>query len=208
MSTSPPSNPDKPPEIMTHRSSTIFQFLLAAAIYVAIGLLSPAPAQAITSEGQWWTGVGAANLNEAAPSAFGWWGPSLETGVVFDVHDFWRLTADAGVSHHFRRTIDDEPAGPHTVVSTALGVRYTFDVVQYVPYAGLAFAAHPLGAPSSGAPDGELFSVRGTIGLDYRQSRRYSFGSAIDLHAPLSQPTDFPHYSSIRVHLGVHFRRF
>ena len=201
-------DPDNPLRAMIPRHRLLPRLLLLGCTVTVLSLFVPPSAQAMTSQGQWWAGAGAANVNTAAPSAFGWWGPTVQTGIVFDVHDFWRLTADAGVSHHFRRTIDDEPAGPHTVVSTALGVRYTFDVVQYVPYAGLSFAFHPLGAPSSGAPEGELFSVRGTLGLDYRYSRRYSFGAAIDLHAPLSEPTDFPHYSSIRFHIGVHYRRF
>lgn len=177
------------------------------ALVAAIAITAtPMLAQAFGSEGHAWGGAGAANVNHAAPTAFGWWGPSVRSGLVIHATDFWRLTADAGASHHFGQTIDDEPAGPHTVVSAALGARYTFDVFTYVPYAELAGVVHPLGAPSTGSPGGELFSARIGLGLDYRMSREWSVGAAVRLHAPVTQPADFPHYSTLHLQAGYHFR--
>jgi len=171
-------------------------------------LAVPSDVQGFGSQGQLWTGAGAANINSAAPTAAGWWGPTLAGGLVVDVGDFWRLTADAGVSHHFQRTVDDTSQGPHTVVSTAVGARYALDIITYVPYIGLAGVVHPMGAPTSTAPDGELFSLRATVGLDYRINRQWSLGAAVDLHLPVTEPGDAPHYSSAGLHIGYHFRRF
>ncbi len=172
-------------------------------------MLAAAPvAHALTSEGQVWGGVGAASIQHAAPSAFGWWGPAVDIGGVFLLNDFWRLTLDAGASHHFETTDeDDEPIGPHTVASAAVGVRYAFDIAIYVPFAEVAAVVHPMGPPSSASPQGELFSMRATLGFDYRKSRRISFGGAVNVYAPLSQLSDFPHYSSVRAHVGYHFHR-
>lgn len=176
---------------------------------LAIVAITAPSAQAFVSKGHLWAGAGAANIGHAAPSNFGWWGPSLHLGVVTEISDFWRVTADLGASHHFSTTDeDDESIGPYTVASGALGVRYAFDVAIYVPYIGLAAAVHPMGPPSSASPQGELLSLRATIGLDYRKSRNFSFGAAAELHAPVSEPSDFPHYSSIRAHLAYHFERF
>ncbi len=192
-----------------HPLKTVLRLAGLVPIAVTFFILTTPTAQAFVSQGHVWAGAGAANLGHAAPSAFGWWGPSIETGLVVDVSDFWRLTADIGASHHFATTDDDdEPIGPHTVVSGALGVRYALDIAIYVPYVGLAVAAHPLGPPSSASPNGEFLSFRGTIGLDYRKSRRISLGAAADLHAPMTEPSDFPHYSSIRLHIAYHFQRF
>lgn len=182
--------------------------LLAGWLVAAMAVLTSSPVSAFSAEGQGWVSGGVANLHHAAPTAAGWWGPSLQLGMTVNINDFWRIGADLGASHHFQRTIDDEPTGPHTVASAGLEARYAFDVFTYVPYVGLGAAIHPLSAPAETSPDGELASLRATVGLDYRMSREWSIGGAIQLHAPVTQPTDFPHYSTLRVHLGYHFRRF
>ncbi len=192
-----------------HRIATSRSLIgLLTTVLVITAVMASTPDDAVAAEGHVWGGVGAANVNHAAPTALGWWGPSLEAGAVIDVTDFWRIGFDLGASHHFQREIDDEPAGPHTVASVGLEARYAFDVFTYVPYAGLGMGFHPLGAPSQATAGGELLSLRATIGLDYRHSRSWSYGGALRLHAPISEPTAFPHYSSIRGHVAYHFRLF
>ena len=179
------------------------------AVIIALGLCAvPDDAWTLPSEGHFWGGLGAANIGHAAPSAFGWWGPSAHLGGIAHINDFWRLSADLSVSHHFAREIEEESTGPHTVAGAALGIRYAFDIATYVPYAEFSVAVHPLGPPSSGSNAGELLSARATLGVDYRKSRRWSMGTAITLHAPVSDPSDFPHYSGLRFHVGYHFQRF
>lgn len=179
---------------------------VAAAVLLTVAVASDA--EAFGSEGQLWAGAGAANLHHPAPTAFGWWGPSLQLGAVVHAGEFLRITADMHGSHHFETEGDDEDEvlDAQSVAGVSLGARYALDVFTYVPYVGLAAAFHPLAPPSQGVPGGEWFSLRATIGLDYRRSREWSVGAAADVHAPMSQPGDFPHYSSIRVHVGWHFR--
>ncbi len=181
-----------------------FGSIVLAILLVAI----PLPAQAFGSEGQVWGGVGASSIYETAPSSFGWWGPSLSLGGVFVLDDFWRVTADTSLSYHPERTLDEGSLPAETVWSTALGLRYAFDVLIYVPYLGLSLVAHPLSPPSSVNISGDPFSLRATLGVDYRASRRTSIGAAIEGHAPLTRPADFPHFASVRAHIGFHFRRF
>lgn len=184
------------------------------ALLVALLFSSPSWAHAFFSEGHAWAGAGAANINHAAPTASGWWGPRVDAGVVIQLGDFWRLGADVGASHHFARLEtpeapeESETLGPHTVFSTALGARYALDVFTYVPYVGFSVAFHPMGPPSESAPGGDPFSLRGLLGVDYRHSREFSFGVALDIHGPLLDPASFPHYSGLRLHVAYHFRRF
>jgi hypothetical protein len=189
---------------------TIFRHLMTALFSCMLLLVWLPSADAFPKEGHFWGGAGVANVNHAAPTAFGWWGPRADVGVVFQLNDFWRINADLGASHHFQRTPDEDedPIGPHTVLSTAIGARYALDVFTYIPYLGLSFVYHPLGPPSSQSPAGDPFSLRATLGVDYRRSRTLSYGAAIEVGAPLLSPADFPHYSGIRIHVGYHFRRF
>ncbi len=181
--------------------------LIFAAAMVLIVTVS-APGHTFISEGHGWGGAGVANLHHEAPTAAGWWGPVVHGGLVINLSDFWRVGIDAGAGHHFQREDDGETIGPHSVVSTGLEARYALDIVTYVPYIGLGVGIHPLGPPSNTMPQGELATFRATIGLDYRHSREWSFGAAAQLHTPMTQPADFPHYSTLRVHVGYHFRRF
>lgn len=187
---------------------SITRWICVASLATTLLMLTAPPASALKLQGQGWVGAGVANIHHAAPTAAGWWGPSLQTGLVLDLSDFWKLTADAGISHHFPRTVDDDRLGPHTIISTALGLRYAFDVAIYVPYAGLSVVYQPLGPPSDRFPEGEFLAARATIGVDYRRSRSMSIGAAAELSAPLTQPAEFPLYSTIRAHIGFHFRRF
>ncbi len=184
---------------------------LAAVIILVLGLLIvvPTTAFALSFQGHVWGSAGAANINQAAPTAFGWWGPSIQTGLVLDLSEFWKLTADVQGSYHLQRTIEeDEIIGPHPVLSAALGARYAFDVFTYIPYLGLSAVVHPIGPPSERLPGGETLAIRATVGVDYRHNRRISFGGAAELSTPMTQPADFPLYSSIRAHVAFHFRRF
>ena len=169
--------------------------------------LSPR-ADAFSFQGQLYAGLGAANINQAAPTVAGWWGPSLHTGLVLNLGDFFRATADFQGSYHLQRSFDDQIAGPHQVYALALGARYVFDVLSYVPYVGLSLVTYPLGVPDSAQSPNERFGLRATIGMDYRHSRRWSFGGAVELSAPLLEPANLPLYSSARAHIAFHFRRF
>lgn len=183
----------------------LIPYVVVCALVFCFGV--PRNAQGFVSEGQVWGAAGTANINHAAPTLAGWWGPKVEAGVALHLNDFFRVTADVSSSHHFERmNEDDEPIGPHTVLSTAIGARYSLDVLTYVPWVGLAFGYHPLGPPSEQAATGDPFSLRATIGIDYRRSRTLSFGGAVHLHAPLTDPGNFPHYSAIRLHVAYHFR--
>ncbi len=190
--------------LLPRRGSLQWVGLLLACLLTCL----PLSAQAFPSEGQVWTGVGANAIYETAPSSFGWWGPAASVGGVFLINDFWRFTADTSFSYHPSRTLDDATLESNSVWSAALGLRYALDILIYVPYVGLSVVAHPLSPPSSTNPGGDPLSLRATLGVDYRANRRYSIGAALEGHAPMTRPADFPHLASVRVHLGIHFRRF
>lgn len=167
------------------------------------------PSQAQALQGQIFGGLQLATAQEAAPTVAGWWGPGVHAGATMNLSESWRLTADVGGSYHFARQVeDDERIGPHGVVSIAAGARYAFDVFTYVPYAGLSAVFHPMAPPNATQQAGDPFSLRATIGMDYRASRSRSWGIALDLGAPLLAPDRFPHYSGIRIYGAYHFRRF
>lgn len=194
-----------PSSLLPFSHLQIPRLLAISALFVLSLGLAPATASAFSFQGQVYGGAGIANLNQAAPTAAGWWGPSLHTGLVIDLGDFFRATADIQGSYHFQRTIDENLSGPHAVFAAALGARYVFDVVSYVPYVGLSLVAYPMEVPGD---SGELFGLRATIGMDYRHNRRWSYGAAAELSTPLLEPANFPLYSSLRAHVAFHFRRF
>lgn len=162
---------------------------------------------AFALQGQTSVGVGAANTAQIAPTAFGFWGPSLRVGGALHLGEFLRVTLDGQYSFH-RGVLDAEISeGIDTfhVAALAIGLRYDLDIITYVPYLGLSFVAYPLQVPRT--PEaGEPFGLRATIGLDYRHSRFWSWGGSVELATPLSEPGDFPLYSSLHFHLCYHFR--
>lgn len=186
------------------RNSLSQWFISLALLVLASGVvtLPCTSARAFSGEGHVYAGPSAANAN--ALGGFGHWGPGAQLGLVLGLSDFWRFTAGLEGSYHFEDADEEIPS--FAVLGAFIGLRYALDVFTYIPYVGLAVTTFAAGPPTS--PDGGGFELGAklTVGLDYRFSRFWSLGVLADLHASLTEPAEFPLYSSINLQLGYHFR--
>ena len=86
---------------------------------------------------------------------------------------------------------------PGAVDSLAVGISYVFDVIQWVPYAGVLAGGYLLsgGSIGPGSPEpaagGQL-----AIGLDYQLSRTFALGVAYRQHFILTHLSTYPMYST------------
>ncbi|QDG54474.1 porin family protein [Persicimonas caeni] len=167
-------------------------------------LLAVLPAQASASDGyaQLWGALNLANAN--AVSDNGQWGPGAQIGARVGITDFWSIVGGVEGSYHFAETEDDIPSSQ--VLGLFGGFRYNLDVFQYVPYVGLAIENFVIAPPDAPGVNRAAVGGKFSLGLDWRYSRNWSLGGMIELHAPLTDPGDFPIYSTIGANLAYHFR--
>jgi hypothetical protein len=188
----------------SHRFFRAVLLALLVSLLATISL-SSSSASAFTGEGHVYLGPSAANAT--ALGGWGHWGIGAQLGLVLGLSDFLKLSAGLEGSYHFAdRSDPEQPIDPFGVAGAFVGARYALDVFTYVPYVGLAITTFAAGPPTS--PDGGGFDLGAklTLGLDYRFSRFWSFGILADLHASLTEPANFPLYSSVNLHLARHFR--
>ncbi len=175
-----------------------------AASFLIAALLAPLHARALTGEGEAWFGPSLANLNALEGGSN--WGPGLQAGALLELTDFWRIAGGLEASYHFADSEREIPA--HFVYGGFLGLRYALDVFQYVPFVGLALTAYPNRPPRTLDQTGFDLGAKLTIGVDWRRSRSWSFGALTEIHLALSEPSEFPIYSTINLHFAYHFRLF
>jgi hypothetical protein len=154
--------------------------------------------QAHAFEKQWHLGggPGLAWLHRQDTSSFG---PVAEFALSYGLTDQFNALAEITFSpHSFEFT--PEAKTNFTAFQTNLGVAYTLDVIQWVPYAGVLAGVSRLG---QGTGFGEAFSGKqgteinldlvGALGLDYQYSRSLGFGIAGRFHwlATASEATQY-----------------
>jgi hypothetical protein len=120
-------------------------------------------------------------------------GPALGAHWTYGLNDAFNLMVEATWSLVAIETLDSKltPRNRPTWVGTAdVGVAYVFDVLTWVPYAGVLFGGYAL--------DGG--TIRGTVflgglslaaGLDYRLSRSFAVGVALRDHI-VTDPNTYP----------------
>lgn len=165
---------------------------------------APRTASALGDSGQLWFGPSFGNLNKLQGGSN--WGVGFQIGAQLNINDFWRLVGGLEGSYHF--SDDEREVSAHTVTGAFLGARYALDIFQYVPYLGLAVTAYPTRPPAEPTDSGFAAGAKLTIGVDWRLNRDWSLGALADLHMVLTDPSDFPVYSTVNLNLSYHFLFF
>jgi hypothetical protein len=146
---------------------------VVAAAVVTATLLAP---NALAFENQWHLGggLGVAKYDRRAD-----WGPLVGVHGAYGLSDSFDARLELASSLH-----SSEPLG-----SALLGVTYKLDVIQLIPWGGLAVGGYYLGDALAGKrrsafePGGAIF-----LGLDYAWSRQWGLGLAFGSHfMPLAQ---------------------
>lgn len=177
-------------------------FLLPAVALLGALVIGPRSAIASDGEARIWGQLGAANAHGVGDD--GQWGPTLQLGAAAGITDFWVIAGGIEGSYHFAENADDIPS--HEVVGLFAGFRYNLDIFKYVPYLGLSLVNYFSRPPFSAGDEGGGLGAKLSVGVDWRYDRNWSAGGMIELHAPLSDPADFPIYSTIGINLSYHFR--
>jgi hypothetical protein len=83
---------------------------------------------------------------------------------------------------------------PSWVGSAGVGVGYVFDVLSWVPYAGVLVGGYALSGGSIGGVD-VLPGVAIALGLDYRFTRRLAGGVALRQHVLVTDTSTYPSFT-------------
>jgi hypothetical protein len=123
-------------------------------------------------------------------------GPSLGAHYAYGLNDTFNLMVEGAFSlasttdKPAPKTANDRPAW---LASAEVGVGYVFDVMQWVPYAGLLVGADALsgGTLTQGKilPD---FVI--ALGMDYRLSRSVAVGAALRQHM-VTEASTYPSFT-------------
>jgi outer membrane protein with beta-barrel domain len=166
--------------------------LAALAVLVAWGAVA-APARAVEHDQHLGVDVGGSLLvigdkstNDLGATAMGHY--------TYGLSDTFNLMVEAQYSLMALGQTADSPKTPHTypswIANADVGIGYVFDVLTWVPYAGLLVGGYGL---SGGTIDGVKFlpGVEIALGLDYRLSPSVVIGVAARQHL-LSETTTYP----------------
>lgn len=130
---------------------------------------------------------------------------TLSTGVGLGVHytygltDQFNLMVDGNVAFVAGNQQPDEPSTPHTRPSQVdyltAGVGYVLDIVQWVPYFGLAVGGYRL---AGGTLDNAevLPGAAVALGLDYQLSRSWAVGVGFRQHLLFTKLSTYPSYTT------------
>ncbi|MGA2448759.1 MAG: hypothetical protein ABTD50_08805 [Polyangiaceae bacterium] len=139
---------------------------------------------------------------------------SADVGSAFGVHyayglsDQFLLLARASISpvapdEHAdsASSPNDRPAG---FVAASIGAAYVFDVLRWVPYAGLLMGGYALYGGTLGGSPRVLPGVALVVGLDYRLDRAWSLGFSLHQDT-LSEPGTYPSLTQGFAHADFHW---
>jgi len=131
---------------------------------------------------------------------------SLDVGAGIGVHyayglsDAFNLVVEGTSSLVALKEHLDDPTTPHTrpttVSSLGVGVVYVFDVLRWVPYAGVLGSSYLLGG---GTLDKAtlILGAQLAVGLDYQITRSVAVGVAGRQHLLLTDLSTYPTYTTI-----------
>ncbi len=90
---------------------------------------------------------------------------------------------------------------PAHLFQGSAGVNYVFDVIRWVPYAGIYATAFGLLGGNLPAPK---FVMGATVaaGLDYHVTRLFTAGLAVRQHFPFSAMDDYPSFTQVMARAG------
>jgi len=81
------------------------------------------------------------------------------------------------------------------VSSAAIGLGYSFDVLQWVPYVGVLAGGYLVYGPATDGAVGAA-GAQAALGVDYQISRSFAVGLALRQHFMLTKITTFPSYTT------------
>ena len=176
---------------------------LAVAVVAAVALLAaPSSAGAVGNELTLGLGPAWADLPTRGPEGQSGVGAGLYAEYRFN--NFWGLTA--GGFGSYQLSIPEDELGGVRIFSGWVGALYNLDVATYVPFATLAVTAYradPALEDDEGNPVDA--GVKFGLGVDYRRWRHWSFGLEADLHAFLTDPSNYPVYFTTMLRLNYHY---
>lgn len=125
-------------------------------------------------EGQWHVGggAGAAGMTGAGFAA----GPALGLHAAYGLSDVFDARFEASFSRH--RYQNDDAAD--VLMTACLGAAYKLDVIEWIPYGGLAVGYHrfltELSPEIGTGPETRGIDLSLIVGLDYAASRSFGVG--------------------------------
>ncbi len=166
------------------------------AALVAVALVAASNAGAVEREHHLGVDLGAAMLVVSDKSAADV-GPALGVHWSYGLSDAFNLMVDGAWS---AVDIGEKAQGPTTpktrpmnVTNVDVGVAYVFDVLQWVPWAGVLVGGYALAGgtlPSAKLLPGAAIA----LGLDYRWSRTLLFGVSVRQHA-FTESSTYPSFT-------------
>lgn len=148
-----------------------------AATIAALAFAAPATAAAF--EHQWHLGLDAgwAALS-GEPTLHGYGGGAH---LAYGLNDTFNAMLELSLSRH--------PSGEALVGDASIGAAYVFDILEWVPYAGLMLSADDVlstndACDQPGAPvcTSTRLGLTVPLGLDYQLTRSFAVGAAVRYH--------------------------
>lgn len=171
--------------------------LTAAAILLA-SIALEAPARAVDHEQHLGIDLGGSMLVIGGKSTNDLGGTAM-VHYTHDLSDAFALMFEGAYSLVALGQRADGPKTPHTypawIANANVGIGYVFDVLTWVPYAGILVGGYGL---SGGTIQGlkALPGVEIALGLDYRVGRSLSVGVAARQHM-LSETDTYPSFTQL-----------
>jgi hypothetical protein len=113
-------------------------------------------------------------------------GPSIGAQGSYGLSDAFNLVAEGAWS------LEAFTAHPTWAANANVGITYVFDVMQWVPYAGLLIGGYGIGGRDVGSPK-FLPGAAVALGVDYRFSHDVAIGVALREHM-LTEPSTYPSF--------------
>ncbi len=172
-----------------------------AYVYVAVGLMVMAvSASAGAYERQHHVGLGAGISPLAVSNDATSLGLSGSLGYRYGLNDEFDFMAEGSFSLRFSPAVPEDgtapPVRPTAIGSAGLGAIYIFDILRWVPYAGVLLGASYLnGGGMLGpliAPDAQI-----AAGMNYQVTRNWAVGVGVRQHFLLLNLGDYPSYTTV-----------
>ncbi|MEO1268703.1 MAG: outer membrane beta-barrel protein [Myxococcota bacterium] len=196
MSKSCPDNPTASPVRPILGLASLLMAGVVATTY------APTPAQAV--EHELTLGLGPTYTDLPTRGSEGQQGIGAGLYGEYRFNNFWGLTF--GGMGSYQLSVAEDDLGGIRILSGWAGVIYNLDVATYVPFATLsltAYNADPALEDDEGNPVDA--GVKFGLGVDYRRYRRWSFGVEANLHAFLTDPSNYPVYFTTLLRINYHY---
>jgi hypothetical protein len=146
----------------------------AAVVCVSLCALL-APRQSRAFERQWHAGANAGYAALLLPSGAALHGFGGGLHLTYGISDTLNLLVLADASVHPATTYKAKPVDGVMLAGGAVGIGYVFDVLQWVPYVGVAAGGYYAVSPTNSGP---RLGLELPFGLDYQFSRSFALGVA------------------------------